>query len=96
MKSKKKVNLIKQKTLSITNINYIKNLFFFLNYSKFFFNNNLLMSNIFKPLNINIQTINLINKNLHFFYFFIIISNLLFIKNIYQISQFIIIKNLIK
>jgi hypothetical protein len=92
---KRKVTLANQETLTCINLNYIRNFFFFLNYSKFFFNNNTQMLNFIKSNNVIIGIIRNLNKNLHYFYFYFFLTNIIFIKNLYNLNSLLTLKNTI-
>ena len=92
---KEKAALAKQETLICINLNYIRNFFFFLNYSKFFFNNNAQMLNFIKSNNIAISVISNLNKNLHYFYFYLFLTNIVLIKNLYSLNSLFILKNVV-
>ena len=92
---KEKAALAKQETLICINLNYIRNFFFFLNYSKFFFNNNTQMLNFIKSNNVIIGIIRNLNKNLHYFYFYFFLTNIIFIKNLYNLNSLLTLKNTI-
>jgi len=95
MRMKEKVILINQETLICTNLSYFKIFFFFLNYSKFFFNNSSQMLNIIKSSNIILKVTKNFNKNLHYFYFYIFLINLVFINNLYNLNMSIALKNIL-
>lgn len=86
MSMKKNQILIEQKILSITNLNYYKSIFFFLNYSKFFFNNNfnlllvLQCPSIFYNLRINIYFFLNFFLFISFFYFMNLIKSIYLFK----------------